>query len=208
MQSEASNNERLIVHGDGTVTDTETDLMWTTAAIGKNQYGKICEMAGDMSELTYGLTWYEATKLFGKGRKRPLGPLKDGLSSETYEGYEFAQSCQLRVGNYDDWRLPTVEECKTLLHESESVYETFINTKVFGESRPDLWTATFSQKEQGSFYAWEMHYGYTVGTTECQAKRFVLLVRSGAAFNAWKAESTDCRRSRDGNWFGRLFRTD
>ena len=210
MQNEASNSERLVVHGDGTVSDSETDLMWTTAAIGKNPYGKICEMPGDADEYVSGFTWGEAVKLFGKGRKRSPGKVNWGLSSDTYDGYEFAQTCPLRVANYDDWRLPTVEETKTLLHESHSVYDTLINTKVFGESRPELWTATYSYRdEQWRDCAWSMHYGYQVDSQACcSEKKFVLLVRSGAAFNARANLSIQGQTNRHRSWFGRLFRND
>ncbi|HEY6801974.1 MAG TPA: DUF1566 domain-containing protein [Pyrinomonadaceae bacterium] len=211
MQSEASNNERLVVHGDGTVTDSETGLMWTTSTFGKNLYGVIREMPRnkDIDANMKGFTWREATEIFGRGRKRGRGEVKPGLSSDTYEDYEFAKTCPVTIGNYDDWRLPTVEESKTLIHESHPVVNsiTSVNTKVFGNT-PDLWTATYSYFEV-EHCAWSMHGGYTVdGQAYCSDPKCVLLVRSGAAFNASAAVSSQGRKSRRRNWFGGLFRTD
>lgn len=73
MQNEATTEERLIIHGDGTVTDSKTDLMWTISIFGKNIYSKICE--GEVN----GFMWTEAVELFGRGRKIPTEKVKNRL---------------------------------------------------------------------------------------------------------------------------------
>lgn len=214
MQSEASSNERLVVHGDGTVTDTETGLMWTTSTFGRNLYGVIREMPRnkDIDANMKGFTWKEATEIFGRGRKRGRGEVKPGLSSDTYEDYEFGKTCEVTIGNHNDWRLPTVEEAKTLIHESNPArnWRMTINTSVFGEWPADVWTATFAYKEYaGRGCAWSMHNGEVIDPEAyCSDPKCVLLVRSGAAFNASAAVSLQGRKSLRRNWFGGLFRTD
>lgn len=205
MQNEATTKERLIIHGDGTVTDSETGLMWTVSTFGKNIYGTVHELDADeasgrlgveMQNTNYGLiregevngfTWTEATKLFGRGRKIYPKTLTKGLSSDTYKGYEFAKSCPVSVGNYNDWRLPTVEEIATLVHEKNPNrnYDTMVNTKVFGEPL-DLWTATYAYNKnpEGRSSAWSLYNGWCITfESYCYEKKLVRLVRSGSAFN-------------------------
>jgi hypothetical protein len=81
---QTSTEQLRIDHGDGTVTDTETGLMWKRCSEG--QSGVNCE-EGKAEKFT----WDEAVKRF--------------------KNVEYA--------GYSDWRLPIIDELKTLLYCSE-----------------------------------------------------------------------------------------
>jgi len=211
MPGESINNDRLIGHGDGTVTDSKTGLMWTVSTFGRLSDGAICE--GEVN----GFTWSEATELFGRGRNiypkvapNPTGEgnIEKELTSDTYKGYQFSTICPLSVGNQNDWRLPTVEEIWTLVHEENpyGFYKYKINSKVFGEPE-DLWTATYAGKHgaQGEGSAWATHEASTGGTsihfeTYCRERRPVRLVRSGSAFNATFGQRKTTLSIKDGRF--------
>jgi len=74
--------ERFVDNEDGTVTDTETGLMWAKSS-----------SPGDV-------TWHNA---------------------EIYCNFPAMDSLYLK---YDDWRMPTVEELRTLYNKSFEAWET------------------------------------------------------------------------------------
>nr|MDU9046637.1 DUF1566 domain-containing protein [Candidatus Electrothrix aestuarii] len=84
MSSKDTTIGQYIDHGDGTITDTEIDLMWKRCLEGLS--GVNCE-EGEVE--TY--TWDDAVTRF---------------KSVEYAGYK-------------DWRLPTIDELKTLVHCSK-----------------------------------------------------------------------------------------
>ena len=73
-----SSDGRFIDHGNGTITDTKTDLMWT-------------------KEDSYAA----------------LGRCLDWNASKSYVS-------RLNTGGYNDWRIPTIKELKTIYEESKS----------------------------------------------------------------------------------------
>jgi hypothetical protein len=97
---EPMNADRLIVNRDGTVTDSETLLMWTVSEFGQSSDGKICEGEGS------GFYWKEACKLFGRGQEIPpyFPPAPDGgrnfekeLTEQTYKKYKFSKRCPVYI---------------------------------------------------------------------------------------------------------------
>lgn len=195
MQDESTINGRLVINGDGTVTDTETGLMWTASEIGKSSDGKICEGGEN------GFTWSEATELFGRGREmRPManqvsgsiGTIEPDLIQSIYKNYKFSKYPHVFIGNYNDWRLPTVEEAWSLFTEENNQYEKkrIINLKTFRKAN-DIWTASYSGEHgaRGEGTAWSTHH-HTDQTVllhfedYCSNKHPVRLVRSGNVFNS------------------------
>ena len=79
-------NERYIVHDDGTVTDTNTSLMWMQCSLGLS--GADCSVS-DGNALTY--TWQEA--------------LESVSAYNENEGF----------AGYTDWRPPNAKELGSLL---------------------------------------------------------------------------------------------
>ncbi|MCI5219842.1 MAG: DUF1566 domain-containing protein [Candidatus Electrothrix sp. LOE2] len=127
---------QYIDHGDGTVTDTKTGLMWKRCSEGLS--GVNCE-DGKAKEYT----WNDAV--------------------ERFKNVEYA--------GYSDWRLPTIDELKTLMYCSKGAdkdgwcndgserptinQQAFPNTETFSV----VWSG--SPNAGNSDYAW--HVDFSVG---------------------------------------------
>jgi hypothetical protein len=152
---ESESADRYIDHGDGTITDTETGLMWKRCLEGLS--GVNCE-EGEIERYT----WDEAVKRF-----------KD-----------------VAYAGYTDWRLPTIDELKTLVHCSKGVnkkngwcnkgsekptinQQDFPNTKALR-----VWSG--SPYAYLSDYAWYVYFsnGYS-GASSRSYRYAVRLVRGG-----------------------------
>jgi hypothetical protein len=125
-------------HGDGTVTDTKTGLMWKRCL--ERLSGVSCE-DGKVEKYT----WDEAVKRF---------------KNVAYAGYS-------------NWRLPTIDELKTLVHCSKGVEDKksgrcnegserpMINQQAFPNADPNaeasfVWSG--SPSAGGSEYAWFVNF--------------------------------------------------
>ncbi|MCI5160735.1 MAG: DUF1566 domain-containing protein [Candidatus Electrothrix sp. AX5] len=135
-QAEEGEKDRTIAqyidHGDGTVTDTKTDLMWKRCSEG---------LSGDNCEDGKGerYTWDDAMQRF--------------------KNVEYAGSA--------DWRLPTIDELKTLVYCSKGVNKTngwchdgseapTINQQAFPNI--SLWYWSGSPYADASAYAWYVFF--------------------------------------------------
>ncbi len=125
---------QYIDHGDGTVTDTKTGLMWKRCMEGLS--GVNCE-EGKVKEYT----WNEAV--------------------ERFKDVEYA--------GYKDWRLPTIDELKTLVHCSKGKDKD--GTCKDGSERPTINQQAFPNAEaslvwsgspvaDNSDAAWSVHFDY------------------------------------------------
>ncbi|MDU9047786.1 MAG: DUF1566 domain-containing protein [Candidatus Electrothrix sp. Rat3] len=145
---------RYINHGDGTITDTKTGLIWKRCLEGLS--GGNCE-EGKVE--TY--TWDVAVKRF---------------KNVTYAGFT-------------DWRLPTIDELKTLVYCSEGKdkegrckdgsEKPTINQQAFPNIEAlRVWSG--SPNADGSGYAWYVYFGngfsYALSRSNFSAVR---LVRDG-----------------------------
>jgi hypothetical protein len=127
---EAMAGGRFIDNGDGTVTDTLTNLMWAKD-----------DNMGD-------LTWHDA-KVYCKNP--PIA------------GYK-----------YSDWRMPTIEELKTLYDKDSTGYETDCGLQVkiypiFALTCAWVWA---SNTQAISAYAFSFRKGYQYSTLRLNKKSF------------------------------------
>jgi hypothetical protein len=122
LQNRGGQKERkigkYIDHGDGTVTDTETGLMWKRCSEGLE--GVNCEK-GQAEKYTYD----DAVKRF-----------KD-----------------VEYAGYADWRLPTIDELKTLVYCSKGVKDKNDGECNNGSERPTINQQAFPNTEKWSYWS-------------------------------------------------------
>lgn len=148
---------RFIDHGDGTITDTETGLMWKRCLEGLS--GVNCE-EGKVEKYT----WHEAVKRF--------------------KNVEYA--------GYADWRLPTIDELKTLVHCSKGVRNKkngrckegsespMINQQAFPNAEAAYFVWSGSALDFYSDNAWFVNFGYGYSNYDSRVSCYaVRLVRGG-----------------------------
>ncbi|CAK8722426.1 hypothetical protein GCAAIG_12085 [Candidatus Electronema halotolerans] len=148
---------QYIDHGDGTVTDTKTGLMWKRCLEGLE--GVNCE---EGKVKTY--TWNEAV--------------------ERFKNVEYA--------GYSDWRLPTIDELKTLVHCSKGVADKESGRCNEGSERPMINQQAFPNAEakfvvwsgspyaDNSGYAWFVSFLYSGSYYDVRVNSYaVRLVRGG-----------------------------
>jgi len=148
-------NGQHIDHGDGTVTDTKTGLMWKRCSEGLS--GMNCE-DGKAKEYT----WDDA--------------------AERFKNVEYA--------GYSDWRLPTIDELKTLVYCSkgkdkdgrrcnEGSERPAINQQAFPNAEEN-WYWSGSPSADSLAYAWYVNFGLGYsGAVSRSNYRAVRLVRDG-----------------------------
>ena len=110
---------QYIDHGDGTITDTKTGLMWKRCPEGLS--GLNCEN-GKIEKYT----WYDAIKRF---------------KNVAYAGYS-------------DWRMPTINELKTLVHCSKGKNKD--GSCKDGSEKPAINQQAFPNAETGGYVVWSM----------------------------------------------------
>jgi hypothetical protein len=122
--------ERFIDNGDGTVTDTQTKLMWAAS----DNLGNI--------------TWHDA---------------KVYCENPPIAGYR-----------YSHWRMPTIEELKTLYDKSLEGYETDcgLPVKIHPSIRLSCAWVWSSEHKAISAYAFSYRKGYQYSTLMMDAKNF------------------------------------
>lgn len=146
---------QYIDHGNGTVTDTKTGLMWKRCSEGLS--GDNCEH-GKAEEYTYD----DAVKRF---------------KHVDYAGYS-------------DWRLPTVDELKTLVYCSKGIENKKSGSCNDGSERPTInqqafpntvwWYWSGSPFAGYSDYAWSVHFNNgSPGFGYRNARGAIRLVRGG-----------------------------
>lgn len=155
------NSERYKIHNDGTVTDTKTNLMWQRCSYGQRWNGSNCE--GDPNTMT--LDEACASKI-------QQAPWRALWSNKSQAWPSFA--------GYDDWRLPTIEELRSLIWCSNGTaqeeawkygcsgmgnrngpYEKpTLDANVFPNTPPwQYWSTSASAYSSASSRAWVVYFG-------------------------------------------------
>lgn len=111
---------------DGIAEDTETGLMWL--------------------RFTYGQTWQNGTA---------VGYVKRGNWNMAFEmAKQFNQ--QGGYADYSDWRLPTIDELKTLIDRVKGNSGNFIDTDIFPENTQYYWSSSPNARNNDS--AWCLNF--------------------------------------------------
>jgi hypothetical protein len=122
-------------HGNGTVTDNNTGLMWQKCSYHQNN-DTTC--SGD----AWSYDWYKASGTVDTTHN-PLGSFMDICGN-------------LTLASYSDWRLPSKKELMTLVDYSGTT-NLSIDTTVFpGTIQNDYWTSTMMASD--SSHAWLIYF--------------------------------------------------
>jgi len=152
---------RYLDHHDGTVTDIQTGLMWQRISVGQSWNGQTA--IGNAKE--YG--WETACELGKKNVFFSSGPDKHWKYAITY-------------ADHNDWRLPTIDELRTLVCRSSGRKHPRLSVEAFPRTPSDFyWSAT--SNANNSKFAWGVHFADGVASSgySCHLEKYVRLVRSG-----------------------------
>jgi hypothetical protein len=117
-------------HGDGTVTDNNTGLMWQKCGDGQDY------LTCDGSITSY--NWYRATGTYDKD-----------------DNPKTINACgDLSLGSHTDWRLPTIRELRSLVNFDTDLYERI--DAVFPNTGSNYWSSTWSAAYPDNTYIWTM----------------------------------------------------
>jgi hypothetical protein len=154
--SSLTSNEplRFVEHPDGTITDRLTGLMWERKCSGEG-----CPAEHDADQK---LSWRQAASDW----------IAD-MNAEQGSGY----------GGYDDWRLPTIAELRSLMLEPWPCRNgPCIEPAMLGLESPaglSYWSATTSDADKRRAWSMLLSGGQTEAQTK-QAELHVLAVRRGS----------------------------
>lgn len=116
QQNPAQKKERYIDHGDGTVTDTKTRLMWKKCSEG--QYGKKCQ---------------------GKAKR--------------FKWKEAMQHSKLvNFAGFDDWRMPSYDELKSLVYCEVWKTHSWGNSKYCKTPIPTINSIIFPNTQKSGYW--------------------------------------------------------
>jgi hypothetical protein len=144
---------RFVDNGDGTVTDTQTSLMWEKKDDGAGLHDK---------DNTY--TW--------------TGAMSEFISE--VNGYSDDQTSQTGLGGHSDWRMPTSLELETILLAPYPCGTSPCIDSVFGPTvAGNYWSSTtIASFPYAAFYV--PFFGFFVDTFDKTNSNYVRAVRGGS----------------------------
>lgn len=122
-------------HGNGTVTDNNTGLMWQKCSVGQNNDATCSGTAAYYN-------WYQAS----------------GTYNASYNSTSKNVCGELRVGGYSDWRLPTKKELMSIVDYSVP----YPGPTIVGAYFPNTVSSGYWSSTPGAYYpsyAWYVHFG-------------------------------------------------
>ncbi len=149
-----------------------------------------CAGTGQDGDLLLGLTWPDprfvsnsdqtvTDKLTGLIWSKDANP--DGGTKTWQEGLDYIKTLnsQKYLG-YSDWRLPNVNEIKSLVNQQQSNPATWLNGQGFSNVKVDYYWSSTTVAHSTS-YAWivNMNYGYTSFKVKTPISNYVWPVRGG-----------------------------
>lgn len=99
-------------------------------------------------------------------------------SSECISHADAEAMCrELRLGDFDDWRMPTIDELESLRDRSR--FNPAINTDLFPDTKSDwYWSSTISAWSSDCAWIVGFHYGSSYDLRRANGYAFVRAVRS------------------------------
>jgi|GEM_PF-1062186 len=149
--------------GTGQDGELQTGMIWPTPRFTDS---------GDqtMTDNLTGLAWSKNANP-AAGTKTWQGTLDyiKSLNSQNYQGH-------------NDWRLPNINELKSLINQAQSTHDTWINGQGFSSAQPAYyWSSSTAVSASSSSYAWavSMSSGRVYNYSKTLSKNYVWPVRSG-----------------------------
>jgi hypothetical protein len=139
----------------GLAIDTETNLMWCRFA-----HGQTWENVPDIE-----------TNSFMRSEKSGAHLVEWRISFEVADDF----NNQVGYGGYNDWRIPTIDELKTLIDKSKGKKSNYINAEVFPNNDDDFWSSTPDTRSGHLNLKWLVDFrnGIEKGSSFVSAIRFV-----------------------------------
>jgi hypothetical protein len=125
----AMHSERFVDNGDGTVTDTASDLVWKKCSEGQS----FKSSTGECDGLAGSFTWQQAVQTTRSGNT----------------------DCEGENPDVSDWRLPDIKELSGLVDRSR--LDPAIDIDVFPETQAD-WYWSSTPYAGPADYAWVVHF--------------------------------------------------
>jgi Protein of unknown function (DUF1566) len=133
FQRQSANSAGYILHGDGTVTDTKTGLMWMQCAEGQGYVGSAGDIGGQVLHYTWDLAMRLPTTL------------------NQHSGF----------AGHHDWRLPSLSELQSLVRSDErpticaaafpqAPIAMFWSSTLVQEDGREAWNVYFGTGSQGA----------------------------------------------------------
>ncbi len=147
------------------VADTQTALVWEVKTID-----------GGVRDTTHSYSWFDPD-LDSQAGVADGGRCSGGVKCDTHH-YQVSLN-QQRLCGFDDWRLPTREELKTLIKMKAKKSSATIDENFFpGAAASWYWTASSNDSNPG--YAWYVLFRNGIPLNDLKARpKHVRLVRGG-----------------------------
>ncbi len=151
--------QRLQAENDALKQEIATPSKSTTAKIDASEQqkiGKFFVQDGIATDTETGLTWLR----FAHGQQWETGTVTGEAEVRNWDNAMKIPSEFNRIGyaGCNDWRVPTIDELKTLIDKERGEERNFIDVNVFPKNGAYFWSS--SPYADGSNYAWVVGFDY------------------------------------------------